>query len=51
VHRTVLWPGSALFQDRRQLFKHPLKRPTMPRRTLISKQLDRECRDRQQKRE
>src|ERR1700686_1315668 len=24
VHRTVLWPGSALFQNRRQLFKHPL---------------------------
>ena len=24
VHRTSLWTGSALLQDRRQLFKHPL---------------------------
>src|ERR1700731_2007410 len=24
AHRTILWPGSALFQDGRQLFKHPL---------------------------
>src|SRR5271157_4684093 len=27
VHRTVPLAASALFQDRRQLFKHPLKPP------------------------
>src|SRR5208282_1173989 len=29
------WPGSALFQDRRQLFKHPLSQDALERRAAF----------------